>query len=74
LLGKITIVADNPSARARKLKVTKHLGANDIVILGTGDMMGIESLTGDRKAVSAARSQGVNFQVIFHFSPRLKGV
>jgi hypothetical protein len=36
--------------------------------------MGIETLTGDRKAVSAARSQGVDFRAIFHFSPRLQGV
>jgi hypothetical protein len=74
LLGKVTVIGDNPSARAKRLKVTKNLGANDIVILGTGDMSGIETLTGDRKAVSAARSQGVDFQVSFHFSPRLKGV
>jgi hypothetical protein len=74
LLGRIMIIQDNPSPRARKLQVTQNLGANDIVILGTGDMNGIETLTGDRKAISAARSQAVNFRVIFHASPRLKGV
>jgi hypothetical protein len=73
-LVRVRIIQDNPSARARALKTSRHLGANDIVILGTGDTMGIVTLTADRKALSAALSQGVNFNAFFHFSDQLKGI
>jgi hypothetical protein len=65
-LSKISVVPDNPSARARRLRPTKHLEQNDIIILGTGDEMGVITLTSDREAVRVARVQGVHFQVVLH--------
>ena len=66
LLIRVTIVPDNPSARARGLTPTRNLQPNDITILGTGDEMGIITLTADQHAVRAASSQGVDFQVFVH--------
>ncbi|WP_277926138.1 DUF1308 domain-containing protein [Nostoc sp. FACHB-857] len=42
------------------------MGANDIIILGTGDRLGIVTMTADAKAVRAALSQGVKFNVYIH--------
>jgi plasmid stabilization system protein ParE len=73
LMKRARIVADNPSARARQLRPTRNLGPPDILILGTGDAMGAPTLTADRRAVMAARAQGVHFQVILHQPVPLKG-
>jgi hypothetical protein len=74
LLARVRVVPDAPSARALRLTATRSLGWNDIVILGTGDALGSETMTADRRAVSAARSQGVNFRVILHPPELLRGV
>ncbi len=65
-LQKVQIIADNPSDRALNLKPTRKLGENDIIILGTGDKLGIITLTADIKAVKAALAQGVDFEVHIH--------
>ena len=65
-LQRVTIIPDNPSARALNLQPTRRLGINDIIILGTGDELGIVTMTADAKAVSAASAQGVNFSVYIH--------
>ena len=72
-LGRVSLIADGPSARAQALTPTANLEWNDIVILGTGDARGVVTMTTDRRAVSAARSQGVNFQVFLCPSIRLTG-
>jgi hypothetical protein len=72
-LGRVRLVPDGPSARAQALTPTGNLEWNDIVILGTGDALGLVTMTTDRRAVSAARSQGVNFQVSLCPSVRLTG-
>jgi hypothetical protein len=74
LLGRVTIVPDNPSARARRLRPTQNLEPPDIIVFGTGDELGIVTTTSDRQAVSAARSQGIDFAVFFHAAIRLQGV
>ena len=65
-LQKVQIIADNPSDKALNLKPTRKLGENDIIILGTGDKLGIITLTADIKAVKAALAQGVDFEVHIH--------
>ena len=65
-LQRVQILADNPSDRALNLKPTRKLGDNDIIILGTGDKLGIITLTADIKAVKAALAQGVDFEVHIH--------
>jgi rRNA-processing protein FCF1 len=65
-LLKITVVSDNPSPAAKMLKPTRRIGASDIIILGTGDQVGIVTMTADAKAVQAASAQGVGFNVYLH--------
>lgn len=72
-LDRVTIVPDNPSISAQALKPTRSLDPNDIIILGTGDQMGIVTMTADAKAVRAASAQGVNFNVYLHSSYPLTG-
>lgn len=60
-LNKVTPIADNPSARALGLNLTKKVGANDKIIFGTADRLGIRTITTDAKFVRGASSQGVNF-------------
>jgi hypothetical protein len=72
-LSRVQVIPDAPSPRAQALTPTKQLQANDIIILGTGDARGIITLTADRRAVSAARSQGVDFAVSLHPPVPLRG-
>jgi type IV secretory pathway component VirB8 len=65
-LQRVIIIPDNPSPRALNLQQTRKLGVNDIIILGTGDQLGIVTITADAKAVRAAYAQGVNFNVYIH--------
>ncbi len=62
-LQQVPTIRDQPSDRALNLKPTRRLGEQDIIILGTGDRLGIVTLTADAKA---ALAQGVNFQVYVH--------
>jgi hypothetical protein len=73
LLKRVDIVPDNPSARAARLTPTRNIDINDITILGTGDELGVPTLTADRRAVRAARAQGVDFDVIHHTPVPLTG-
>jgi hypothetical protein len=65
-LGRVNIIADTPSPRARALRPTNHLGPKDIVILGTGDELGIVTMTTDRQAVRSAKVQRIDFTVFLH--------
>ncbi|WP_414586679.1 DUF1308 domain-containing protein [Scytonema sp. PCC 10023] len=65
-LERVTVVPDSPSIAAQALKPTRSLDPNDIIILGTGDQMGIVTMTADAKAVRAASAQGVDFNVYLH--------
>lgn len=73
-LPKITLILDNPSARALKLQPTRRLERNDIIILGTGDKLGIVTMTADVSAVKASLAQGIDFNVYLHPSCSLTGV
>jgi predicted nucleic acid-binding protein len=72
-LNRVMVVPDNPSIAAQALQPTRSLDPNDIIILGTGDQMGIVTMTGDAKAVRAASAQGVNFNVYLHLPSPLTG-
>jgi len=65
-LARVRTASDAPSARAVALQVTGNLGANDIIILGTGDKLGIVTMTADVRAVRAAKAQAVEFAVYLH--------
>ena len=64
LAQKVVVVASMPSMRAAQLVTTKGIGLNDILILGTGDLLGIPTATNDRRAVASAQAQGVTFNVV----------
>lgn len=72
-LQRITVIADDPSSRALNLQPTRKLGTHDIIILGTGDRLGIVTMTADAKAVRSASIQGVNFNVYIHSPCPLTG-
>jgi len=65
-LNRIMVVPDNPSIAAQALQPTRSLDHNDIIILGTGDQMGVVTMTADAKAVRAASAQGIDFNVYLH--------
>jgi predicted nucleic acid-binding protein len=66
LMKRVTIVADDPSARAMALNLTKKVGANDIVIFGTADKLGVQIFTSDFKFLRGADAQGVLFDAVVH--------
>jgi predicted nucleic acid-binding protein len=72
-LQRVTVISDKPSIAAQALQPTRSLDPNDIIILGTGDHMGIVTMTADAKAVRAASAQGVDFNVYLHLSYPLTG-
>lgn len=72
-LQSVVVVPNNPSPAAQSLQPTRSLSNNDIIILGTGDCLGIVTMTADAKAVRAASAQGVNFNVYLHSPYSLTG-
>jgi uncharacterized protein RhaS with RHS repeats len=73
-MSKVNIISDAPSARASGLVETKKVGANDKVIFGTADNLGIQTLTADAKFLRGAQAQGVNFNAIVHNPVPLTGL
>lgn len=72
-LQRVTLIPNSPSVRALSLQPTRRLEENDIIILGTGDELGIVTMTADASAVRAALAQGVDFNVYLHPSYPLRG-
>jgi hypothetical protein len=73
-LVRVTIVPDGPSPRAAGLRPTNHLGMEDIIIFGTGDALGVVTMTGDGQALRSAAGQGVMFAAFLHAPARLVGL
>lgn len=73
LLQRVRIVPDNPSSRALGIRPTGGIGANDIIIFGTGDSMGAVTMTADARAIRSAAAQGVNFAHFLHRTMPLQG-
>jgi RHS repeat-associated protein len=65
-LNRVSIIPDNPSARAMGLNITKKVGANDRIIFGTGDNLSIPTMTSDAKFLRGASAQGVDFDAFLH--------
>jgi RHS repeat-associated protein len=69
-LLSVTVIPDDPSARVMNLQVgsskraAKRLGPLDKIIFGTGDKLGIPTVTHDNKFVKAAAKQGVILNAI----------
>jgi hypothetical protein len=53
-LQRVEIIPDAPSSRAVALRETRRVGAADKVIFGTGDQLGIPTMTNDAKFVRGA--------------------
>lgn len=72
LASRLTIVPDNPSARAMGLSLSRRVGANDRVVFGTADAMGVPIYTSDVNFLRGAAAQGVWFDSVVHppASPR----
>jgi RHS repeat-associated protein len=73
LLERVTVIADDPSARVMNLqapsnKKRKILGDIDKIAFGTGDKLGIRTVSSDAKFVEEAEKQGVNLSVVLHRS------
>ena len=67
-------VADDPSDRVARLRETQRVGANDKIIFGTADKLGIATITGDMRFVEGARAQGVDLDVLPHEPYSFTGV
>jgi hypothetical protein len=72
-MSRVQEVEDDPSERALNLKPTGGIGQNDIIIFGTGDRLGIKTMTTDGRAVRAAESQGVKFDADIYPAAPLTG-
>lgn len=72
-MNRVQVIPDNPSSRAMNLVETKKVGANDKIIFGTGDNLGITTMTGDAKFVRGASAQGVDFDAYIHSPVPLGG-
>lgn len=73
LLRRVNIIADNPSARVAGLRLTKSIQANDRIIFGTGDQLGIPTWSSDAKFGRGAAGQGVVVDVRLHPPQPLTG-
>ena len=73
LLARVMLVPDSPSPLAAALRPTNHLGLEDIIIFGTGDALGVVTMTGDGQALRSAAGQGVTFAAFLHPPARLTG-
>jgi hypothetical protein len=72
-LSRVNFVPDDPSHRVATLRTTKNVNDPDRIIFGTGDKLGIVTMTGDGKFVRAAAGQGVVFSVFIHPPARFQG-
>ena len=73
LLDRVKIIPSAPSERALSLDLTKKVGYNDILIFGTGDRLGVTTMTSDKKFISGAEAQGVFFYHYLHRPVPLTG-
>jgi hypothetical protein len=72
-MRRVEVIPNTPSARAMALIETRRVGAADKVIFGTGDQLGIPTMTSDAKFIRSAAAQGVSFAVILHDPVPLRG-
>jgi hypothetical protein len=68
------LIPDNPSQRVMAMRQTGRIKYTDQVIFGTGDNLGIPTITGDAGFVRAASAQGVNLNVLLHVPKSFQGI
>jgi len=66
LMAHIAEVPDDPSDRVWNLRRTRTIREPDIMIFGTGDRLGIPTVTTDGRFVRAAANQGIDLNVVVH--------
>ncbi len=57
-LDRVTVIPDDPSDRVMNLKPTKRIKPPDQNVFGTGDKMGITTITSDKKFPASAADRG----------------
>jgi hypothetical protein len=72
-LNRVRFVPDGPSLRVMGLRGTKTIRNPDRIIFGTGDALGIITVTSDGRFVRAAAGQGVILAVFLHPPGRFRG-
>ncbi|XP_068090613.1 UPF0415 protein C7orf25 homolog [Hyperolius riggenbachi] len=66
LIKRVTVVPDQPSARALKLDISSKINRRSVSIFGTGDSLRAITMTANSGFVRAANNQGVKFSVFIH--------
>ena len=65
LMSRIKVIDDNPSQRFKELKITGNVDTEeDKIIFGTGDKLGILTVTTDSKFVRGASAQKIKFNYV----------
>ena len=65
-LLRVDPIADNPSGRVMNLSDPSGNKRVDKIVFGTGDRLGITTLTGDERFKKYAKSQGVTLDIVVH--------
>ncbi|MGN6107129.1 MAG: DUF1308 domain-containing protein, partial [Kofleriaceae bacterium] len=78
-LASATMIPDNPSERVMSISWSSQeeflaLGQNDKIIFGTGDQLGITTVTTDSKFVRAAAAKGIDLKVQTFSPASYKGI
>ncbi|XP_068940499.1 UPF0415 protein C7orf25 homolog [Petaurus breviceps papuanus] len=66
LIGRISVVPDQPSERALRLVTSSKINSRSLTIFGTGDTLKAITMTANSGFVRAATNQGVKFSVFIH--------
>ncbi|XP_032225153.2 UPF0415 protein C7orf25 [Nematostella vectensis] len=71
LLDRVSVVDDEPSPRALRLKESASIRPRAKIVFGTGDTLKATTVTANAAFVRAAQNQGVEFSVLLHDSRAL---
>ena len=67
------VLADQPSKRVTSLQVTGRVQMRHINVIGTGDMLGIPTLSANTAFMRAATKAGLSLNIIPHRPRALLG-
>ncbi|QPC82459.1 DUF1308 domain-containing protein [Phototrophicus methaneseepsis] len=71
---RVQLIQNDPSSRVLQLPDPNLSRIADKIIFGTGDKLGIKTMTGDTTFVKHAKSNGVILDVYEHSPARFRGV
>ncbi|GBM45358.1 UPF0415 protein C7orf25 [Araneus ventricosus] len=71
MLGKVSVVSDNPSPKALALEKTSKIKERSKIVFGTGDSMKAVTVSANLGFLRAAQSQGIKFVAFVHESRAL---